>query len=143
MSADFKGGLDWSVLKRCYPSDDYVAMPFTLAEDYYLVGFMAYLSDNKVADLETGWGLFKHDQANYPAWAAALGIAGAAPVELPSFEAKDILLLATLDCYVRFDGPKRVQHRIPANTPMHFHRRCNMIFVMGAVAGTLEMWIEG
>ena len=143
MAADFRGGLDWSVLRRCYPSDDYVAMPFTIAEDYYVVGLMAYFSDSKVPTIDSGWGYFRHDQHSYPAWAAALGLVGAAPAEFPSFEAKDIVFLATQTCYVRFDGPSRVQHRIPANTPMHYHQKCNMFFVMGLVAGTLEMWIEG
>jgi len=143
VSVDARGGIDYAALKRCYDADDYAAIPFTAAEDYYVVGLMAYFSDGNVVDIEAGWGPCAHGQTNYPIWAAALGLVGAAPAEFPSFEAKDILFLADQDCYVRFDGSSRVQHRIPANTPMHFHRRCNVIFVVGAVAGTLEAWFEG
>ena len=144
MSTDAQGGIDYASLKRHYDADDYAAIPFTVAEDYYVVGLMAYFSDATVIDIERGWGICAHGQTNYPTWAAALGLVGAAPTEFSSFEAKDILFLATQDCLVRFEGSARVQHFIPANTPMHFHRRCNILFVVRSTAdGVLQCWLEG
>lgn len=139
---DVTDGIDYARLKRVYEADDYVSMAFTATEDYYIVGLMAYVSDTTVADLFAGWGLYRHNQAASPIFLVAL-LGPTLTAEVPSFEAKDILFLSTQDCYVRFDGVSRVQHRIPANTYMHFHRRCNMIFVVGAIAGTLEAWFEG
>ena len=58
--------------------------------------------------------------------------------------AKDILFFATQDCLVRFEGPSRVQHFIPANTYVRFRRRCFRFYVVrDTVDGTLRVWIEG
>jgi len=146
VSKDVKGGIDYALVKRHYDCDDYATIPFTATQDYYVVGTMAYLSDPNVANAERGWCLFAHGQSGAPAFLAALlaamGISW--PSKTPAFEAKDILFLSTQNCYVRFEGSSRVQHLIPANTLMRFHRRCFMFFVQRvSVDGTLSVWIEG
>jgi hypothetical protein len=157
MSYDIKGGLDYALLKRYYDCDDYVSLrqagvtllngiPFGTDETYYTVGLMAYLSDPSVVNVERSWCLFAHGQTAAPTWLApflvALGITW--PSEVPAFEAKDILFYATQDCWVRFEGSSRVQHFIPKNTFMRFHRRCFMFWVQrDTVDGVLYAWLEG
>jgi len=147
VSEDYKGGINYALLKRHYDCDDHVAMAFTLAnQDYYVVGTMAFASDPTVINIDRGWTLFTHGQPAAPAFLApvlaALGVSWVAAV--PSFELKDVLFYATEDCYVRFEGASRVQHYIPANTFMRFHRRCFIFFVQGVTAdGLLYAWIEG
>jgi hypothetical protein len=146
MSWDLHGGINYALTKRHYDADDYVAIPFGPTQDYYVVGTMAYMNDPNVADFERGWCLFAHGQPAAPAFLApvlaALGLTW--PSQTPAFEAKDILFYATQDCYIRFEGSSRVQHYIPANTFMRFHRRCLMFFVQQVSAsGTLMAWIEG
>lgn len=159
MSSDFQGGTNYALLKRHYDCDDYVSLidpatgfvllngiPFTAAEDYYVVGVLAYINDATVVNVERGWTLFAHGQPAAPAFLipilAAVGITW--PAQVPAFEAKDILFWADQDCWVRFEGSLRTRHYIPANTYMRFHRRCFMFYVMSAgVDGTLRAWIEG
>jgi hypothetical protein len=139
---DATDGIDYTRLKRLYEADDYIEIAFTLVEDYYVVGLMAYLLDTNVPDLFTGWSLFRHEQPGSPAFLAAL-VGPTLPVEVPSFESKTMMFLCDQDCYIRFEGASRVQHYIPKNTFMTFNRRCNMFFVMGLIAGTLKVWMLG
>jgi len=151
MSKDFKGGIDYALVKRHYDCDDYVTIPFTAIEDYYTVGAMAYLNDVNVVNVERGWCLFTHGQPAAPAFLAAvlaaLGVSW--PAQVPAFEAKRITFLATQDCYIRFEGSSRVQHLLPAGVlatgPFFtFNRRCFMFFVQRVTAnGVLYVWIEG
>jgi len=146
MSVEMRGGIDYALLRRHYDADDYVAIPFTSEQTFYVVGLMAYLSDPNVVDPEKGWTTYTHGEPSAPTWLAptlaALGIEWAAT--LPAFEAKDILFLADQDCYVRFEGSRRVQHLIPANTYMHYHRRCFKFYVVRvSTDGVLRCWLEG
>ena len=158
MTYNIAGGLDYALLKRHYDCDDYTSLrvggvtflngiPFTATEDYYVVGTFAYLSDPTVPNFERGWTLFTHGQPAAPThmlpFLAALGIT-TWPASLPSFEAKDILFWADQNCWIRFEGSSRVQHYIPQNTYMRFHRRHFMFWVQADIAlGTLRAWIEG
>jgi hypothetical protein len=141
MSLNIRGGIDYAILKRYYDADDYAAIPFTDTQDYYVVGTMAYINDPNVVNPERGWCLYAHGQPAPPAW---LPPGTPWPAEVPAFEAKDILFYADQDCYVRFEGSSRVQHLIPANTFMHFHRRCFIFFVQAvSLPGTCRVWMEG
>ena len=171
MSSDIKGGLDYALVKRHYDCDDYTAfrlpidllrpywfngLAFTATEDYYVVGFLAALHDPTVIDPTKGWTTYTHGRSVAPAWLTgafpaplvptimtALGLSPW-PAQLPAFEAKDILFWADQDCWVRFEGSSRVQHFIPANTYMRFHRRCFIFYVVRDTAdGTLRVWMEG
>jgi len=158
MSYDIAGGLDYAQLKRHYLCDDYTSLrlngftflngiPFTATEDYYVVGSFAYISDPTVPDFWRGWTLFTHGQPAAPAYLApflaALGIT-AWPAQLPSFEAKDILVWSDQNAWIRFEGSSRVQHYIPQNTYMRFHRRHFMFWVQrDTVDGVLRAYIEG
>jgi hypothetical protein len=157
MSSDVEGGLDYARLKRHYLCDDYPSLvvsgiellngiPFTAAETYYISGLMAYLNDNNVIDLDRGWTTFTHNQPVAPAYLAAilaaLGVSW--PATVPAFEAKDILFYATENCWVRFEGSSRVQHYIPKEDYIRFHRRCFIFWVQqDSVSGTLRAWLEG
>lgn len=139
---DAQGGINYALLKVHYDADDYAAITFTAVEDFYTVGLLAYVSDSTVVDVEAGWGVFTHGQPVAPLFLGGPFFPWSS--EVPSFEAKDILFLSTQDCLVRFDGSARVQHFIPANTPMHFHRRCTILFVVRSTAdGVLQCWLEG
>jgi hypothetical protein len=157
MSIDIYGGTNYSLIRRHYDNDEYVSLvaggvvllngiPFTLVEDYHVVGSVAYLNDTTVPLFNRGWTLFAHGQPAAPIYLAgilaALGLTW--PALVPSFEMKDILFWADQDCWVRFEGGNRNRHFIPANTYMRFHRRCFMFWVQAAVnPGTLRVWIEG
>ena len=149
MSQDMVSGTDYARVKRHYDADDYAAVPFTANQDYYIIGTMAYLSDPTVYNIFNGWTLYTHGQSAMPTWLSTLITLGVVPAftwptQMPAFEAKDILFRSDQDCYVRFAGSARVQHLIPANTYMRYHRRCLMFFVQSAgVNGTLNCWIEG
>lgn len=144
MSFDVTAGINYALVKRHYDTDDYVALPFTAVQDYYVVGTMAVLNDVNVIDPLRGWCLFTHGQPAPPAWLVALGLGGIWGPFMPAFEEKSILFLSDQDCFVRFEGAARVAHFIPANTLMHFNRRCLMFFVTrSTVNGTLRVWIEG
>jgi hypothetical protein len=151
--------VDYALLKRHYDCDDYISylvsgvtilngLPFTAAaEDYYVVGLMAYINDPTVIDVLRGWTEFTHGQGAAPTFLqpflAALGIT-TWPTSVPSFEAKDLMFFATADCWIRFEGSSRVRHFIPANTYIRFHRRCFKFYVQGVTAnGTLRAWMEG
>ena len=147
MSTDVRGGSEYALLRRHYDNDDYVAFPFTATQDFYLVGAMAYLNDITVATAHPGWTLFTHGQPFNPIsyWALLGYTAITLPAVIPAFEAKDLLFHADVDCFIRFEVSARVQHLIPANTYMRFHRRCLMFFVQTVLvpAGTLRCWLEG
>lgn len=148
MSVDVRGGIDYALMKRHYDSDDYVVIPATAIQEFYIVGLMAYLSDQNVVDPFKGWTIFTHAMQTAPAFLApvlaALNVVW--PAQVPAFEAKDILFEAVgADINIRFEGNSRVQHLIPAGTTRRFHRRCFMFFVQRAalVNGILRVWIEG
>lgn len=149
MSHEVKGGINYALVKRHYDCDDYVAIASTVNQDYYTVGTMAYLSDTTVPDVWRGWTFFAHGQPAMPAWLATLIAFGVIPTftwppQVPAFEAKDLLFHCDQNCLVRFEGSSRVQHYIPQNTYMRFHRRCFMFWVQrDTVDGTLRVWIEG
>jgi len=141
-SGEIEGGIDYARLKRHYLADDYVAIPFTVNQDYYIPGLLAFLSDPNVFDINSGWGLFTHGQAAPPAFLAF--VIPVMPPVVPAFEAKDITFLANQDCLLRFEGAVRRQHFLPSHRPMNYHRRHAMFFVVrNAVDGTVEAWIEG
>lgn len=143
MALDVKGGIDYAVLKHTYSADDYVDFAFTATEDYYIVGLIAYNSDPAAADLEAGWGLYKHNQPASPLFLAAT-LGPTLPEEVPSFEAKFMRVYSDQDCWIRFDGPNRVQHFIPKTTWVEFNRRCNIIFVVrDTLNGTLGISFYG
>jgi len=158
MSVRLEGGIDYEYLKRHYAADDYTSLrlagftllnglPFTAAQTYYVVGLFAYLADINVIDPLLGWTEFVHGQQTAPAYLlpflAALGITTWPPA-LPSFEAKDIEFYATEDCWISFVDSPRVQHFIPAETYVQYHRRCFMFFVVSdGVDGVLRVKIEG
>lgn len=159
MSSDIAGSINYNLIKRHYDCDDYVSLidpttgfvllngiPFTAAEDYYVVGTLAYMNDPTVANFERGWTLFAHGQPAAPAFLVAiLGALGITwPAKMPAFEAKDILFRSDQDCWVRFEGSSRTRHFIPANTFKRYHRRCFMFWVQRSTAnGTLTVDIEG
>lgn len=149
MSEDLSGGTNFALIKRHYDADDYVALPFTATQDYYIIGMGAYFSDPTVFNVLYGWTLYTHGQPAMPTWLATLIAFGIIPpftwpTEVPAFEAKDILFRSDQDCLVRFTGPLRVQHLVPANTWMRFHRRCFIFFVQRVnTDGILNAYIEG
>lgn len=138
MSSDVKGGLDYALMKRHYDNDDYVALSFTATQQGYVVGTMAYLADTTVATSQPGWTIVTPTPP-VPLVLVALGLTSGL-----GFEAKDLLFYATQDCYIRFQEPNRVQHFIPANTYMRFHRRCLVFYVVRSTAdGVLRCYLEG
>jgi hypothetical protein len=147
--SDVKGSIDYGLVKVHYDADDHAVLPFTAVQDYYTVGIMAYLSDPTVYNILNGWTLFAHGQPSMPTWLATLIAAGLVPnftwpAEIPAFMAKDILFLSDQNCYIRFINSSRIQHLIPANTYMRFHRRSLMFFVQSAgIDGSMRVWIEG
>jgi len=149
MSIDLAGGLNYPLLKRHYDADDHVAIASTANQDYYTVGTMAYLSDPTVFNPYIGWTIYAHGQAAMPTWLATLIAFGIIPTftwpaQVPAFEAKDLLFHCDQNCLVRFEGPSRIQHYIPQNTYMRFHRRCFMFFVQrDTIDGVLRCWLEG
>ena len=149
MSLDFAGGINYALLKNHYDADDFVAIASTANQDYYTVGTMAYLSDTTVPDVARGWTLFTHNQPTMPTWLATLIALGviptfAWPAQVPAFEAKDLLFHCDQNAWVRFEGSSRIQHYIPQNTYMRFHRRCFMFFVQrDTVDGVFRAWLEG
>jgi hypothetical protein len=157
MSEDYKGGLNYALLKRHYDCDDYPGLvyegvtylngiPFTNTPTYYTSGLMAYLNDVNVVDVERGWTTFPHGQPAAPTYLAliltALGVTW--PAIVPAFEAKDTLFWADQNCWLQFEGKDRVRMFLPANTYFRTQRRWFMIFVTRVTAdGTLRVWING
>lgn len=161
MSSDIKGGMDYALLKQHYDLDDYVSLidpatgfpvlngiPFTAVPTFYVSGLLAYMNDVTVANFLQGWTLYSHGQAAAPVWLApilaAVGILW--QPQVPAFEAKDTLFWSASPCWIRFDGPARVRHFIPANTFMRYHRRWFILWVDHDVTqadGVLQVRIEG
>lgn len=70
--------------------------------------------------------------------------AQAAVATRPLFEARRLLLFATANCLVRYNGATRVQHLIPANTYLTVDLRVTELYVVRqAVNGTLRVWSFG
>jgi hypothetical protein len=158
-------GVDYEQLKRHYLCDDSVTLidpttgivvlngiPFTDVEDYYVVGTLAYMNDPGVVNPTTSpgaanWCQFTHGQAAAPIFLqpilAAVNIAW--PAKVPAFESKDMLVRSDQNCWIRFEGPNRTRHFIPANQYLRFHRRFFMFWVQraGGNNGTLRVYIEG
>lgn len=142
-AADVRGGINYAFVRTTWDADDAVVMAYTAVQDYYIVGLANYLADTTVADIENAWGLFKHGQPASPIF--LVGIVGPTlPVEVPSFEAKFMKVLASSDCYIRFEGSSRAQHFVPAGVWTSFNRRCNIFFVQRvAVDGNLVVQMYG
>jgi hypothetical protein len=145
MSSDFEGPIDYARIKRHYDNDDYVALSFTTNQDYYTIGTQAYLSNQNLPTTNPGWIVFASLQPAVPSWFATAYSGVPWPGSgVPAFEEKTIMFYASAACYVRFAGSTNVQHLIPANTYMIFHRRCFMFFFQGvSTTGTLNVWIQG
>ena len=70
--------------------------------------------------------------------------ARAADSSRPLFEGKSILLFATQNCRVRFNGSSRVQHFINSGAYYTFDLRVRSIHVVrDLVNGTLQVWVTG
>ncbi|MBW2674734.1 MAG: hypothetical protein JRD89_15210 [Deltaproteobacteria bacterium] len=107
---------------RSFLVDDFAAIPFTDEEKEYCVGTMAFMSDPE--------GL--PELARNP------------DTGKPGFTAHRALLYATQDCYVRFNGPKRVQHLVLAGILYEFHLRIHTIYVVRQTTdGILYAHFEG
>lgn len=143
MAFDVRGNNDYRLHKVAYTADDFVSFSFTATEDYYVVGLLAYISDTQMPDVLDGWSLFRHDEPASPIFLAWL-LGATLEAEVPSFEAKFIRIYATQDCWIRFDGPSRVQHFIPKTTWVEFRRICNKIYlVRDAVDGSAYISFYG
>ena len=67
--------------------------------------------------------------------------AHAADSSIPLFTGKNLLLRADQDCYVRYNGDKRVRHFIPSGTYFSVPLKCSEIYVVrSTVDGTLRLW---
>jgi len=107
---------------RSFLVDDFVAIPFTNEEKEYYVGTMAFMSDPE--------GL--PELARNP------------DTGKPGFTAHRALLYATQDCYVRFNGPKRVPHLLVAGVFYEFNLRIHTIYVKQvSTPGILYCHFEG
>lgn len=70
--------------------------------------------------------------------------AKAADASVALFKARSTLLFATQDCWVRFDGERRVQHFIPADTYIEYDRRWTTLYVVrDSTNGVLRCYMEG
>jgi len=66
--------------------------------------------------------------------------ARAADPNVSLFKAHQIFLEPTTDCWVRFEGPNRVQHRLTGGARYEFMRECERIYVRRVTAnGTLKI----
>ena len=125
-----------------YMANDYVAMPYTAVQDYYLVGLAAVLANPAVPDPAKGWSLFTHGQPAAPVFLVAFFPFW--PAQVQSFDAKDVLFRSTTDCLIRFEGPTDVPHPVPANQWVRYRQIFKLIYVARSTAnGTLTMRIEG
>ena len=60
------------------------------------------------------------------------------------FQAKSLLLYATQDCLVRFDGSSSLQHFVPNGVYITFPKRCSTLYIVRSTAdGTLRLWAFG
>jgi hypothetical protein len=102
MSEEYKGGINYALVKRHYDCDDYPGLvyqgvtylngiPFTATPTYYTSGLMAFLNDVNVVNVDRGWTIFTHGQPAAPGYLAvilaALGVTW--PATVPAFEAKE------------------------------------------------------
>jgi len=107
---------------RSFLVDDFAMIPFTDEEREYCVGTMAFMSDPE--------GL--PELARNP------------DTGKPGFTAHRALLYATQDCYVRFNGPKRVPHLLQAGVFYEFNLRIHTIYVKQvSTPGILYCHFEG
>ena len=112
-----EGDVDYDRLKVACDYDDEAEISFTAVQTAYVVGTNA----NAAA---TG------------AWPAVAGV--------PLADAKNTLFMATQDCFVRFEGATRRQHRLFAGVYYTFRRRWAIIYITRVAAdGNLYCWIEG
>ena len=112
-------------VRRGYNWDDFAEIPFTATEVAYLVGTNALASDPNLTTL-------------YPA------LARNPDTKKPGFTAHNVLLYATQDCYVRFNGPNRVQHRLLAGNFYQFNLKIHTIYVVRVTNdGVLYAHFEG
>ena len=140
MSKDVKGGLEYALLKRHYDNYDYAQLsfagPFASVQQSYVVGTMAYLADTTLPVTKEDWTVYT-PTAPLPLVYQAAGL-----TQGPAFEAKDILIYASVASVVSFDSPTRVTVAIPATTFMRFRTRSFVIYALQA-GGTLDIWCEG
>lgn len=146
--SDIEGGQDLQAVRQQFRNNDFVQIPYTAAQDYYIIGLMAYLSDPTVfATPPLGdWGILTHGQPTPPTFLAAILPVwpAAMAVQVPTVRGKYVLFRSTTDCWIRFEGPLRVQHLIPANTWVRYRQLFNIIYVVRSTAdGILTMMIEG
>jgi len=130
--------MDYALLKRHYDNIDYAQLsfagPLANVQQSYVVGTSAYLADTTLPTTKIGWTVYA-PQPPRPLVYQSL-------TQGPAFEAKDFLVYATQACVISFDSPTRVGVAIPANTFMHFHQRCFVIYATQN-GGTLDIWSEG
>ena len=140
MPNDIFGGIDYSKVQSTYDNYDYVQLsfagPLANVQQSYVIGTSAYLADTTLPTTKLGWTT-KTPTVPRPYVYQALGLTTG-----PAFEAKDILLYASVACVVSFDSPTRVPIAIPATTFMRFHTRSFVIYALQA-GGTLDIWCEG
>lgn len=135
MSDQF-GNIDYQRVKRHYDYDDYAAIAFNAAggaEVRYIAGTNAFLA-----------GGLPPPTSN---------ILAVGDPTIPMFEAKSVVLIPTVDCYVRFEPDyrlapgqsTRIQWFIQfAFAPFTIPRRFTALHVIGAVgAGVLHAYILG
>lgn len=167
MSSEIMGSIEYALLKRHYDNDDYCEIAFDGTEVHTVVARTAPIGLAVLAGLPSGtpalfpmlspyivgtWAIV-HDptllltagwSTTPPRTEAAISNPNPPPTYLPCFEAKDLLFYSDQDCWLRFAAPNRVQHFIPANTYMRFHRRCFIFYVVQhTTEGRLKVWMEG
>lgn len=114
-----------SLTQRAYRWDDYAALLTVAAEGNYRIGTYALLADPTLA-------------TTYPLLARNMD------TEEPGFTAHSLLLYATQDCLVRFNGANRVQHTLLAGFFYTFNLMVHTVYFQRvAVDGTLYVYAEG
>lgn len=97
-----------------YLYDDYTKVTVTIAEADYKIGADTYTLNT---------GAFKGSK---------------------NFIAEEVLLLATQDCYVRFNKTNAIQHYVHANVYYRHKRKVGKIYHQRVTSdGYLEIWSEG
>jgi hypothetical protein len=62
----------------------------------------------------------------------------------PSAYPRETTFMSDQDCYIQFDYPNSVAHRIPADKPWVYRKKWTTVYIQRVtVNGTLEIWIEG
>lgn len=112
--------------RRGYNFNDYAELPFTATQQTYVIGVAAFASNPLLVP-------------GIPA--ELIGVAGITN----AFEAHEIeFFTADVDCWVRFNSPTAVPHRIRANTPTVYHQRVYIIYYVRVTTnGTLCIRSEG